>query len=94
LWVNWTRANLGTINVVEGENVIKFVFKNDNKLSNQYDTNAIGSYDYIELNSQPDHVLESKFDEEYHWTTIKNQYYDTYNFLKSLADRRATISEY
>lgn len=67
LWVNWTRANLGTINVVEGENVIKFVFKNDNKLSNQYDTNAIGSYDYIELNSQPDHVLESKFDEEYHW---------------------------
>lgn len=33
-------------------------------------------------------------DEEYHWTTIKSQYYDTYNFLNSLRDRRANICNY
>ena len=33
-------------------------------------------------------------DEEYHWNTIKNQYHDTYNFLKSLDDSLDTMANY
>ena len=33
-------------------------------------------------------------DEEYHWTTIKNQYYDTYNFLNSLRNHRPVRENY
>ena len=33
-------------------------------------------------------------DERYHWTTIKDLYSDTYNFLRSLQDRLATMGEY
>ena len=32
--------------------------------------------------------------EKYHFDTIKANYYDTYNFLKSLNDRRLTMEEY
>lgn len=33
-------------------------------------------------------------DEEYHWNTIKNQYHDTYNFLKSLNDSLSNMANY
>ena len=33
-------------------------------------------------------------DEEYHWDTIKNDYPDTYNFLRSLQDQLPNIAEY
>ena len=33
-------------------------------------------------------------DEQYHWDTIKNGYPDTYNFLKSLENRLATMGDY
>ena len=40
------------------------------------------------------HYLELLEDEEYHWDTIKNQYHDTYNFLKSLEDSLDTMANY
>lgn len=33
-------------------------------------------------------------DEQYHWDTIKSHYPNTYDFLKSLNDRRATMQHY
>ena len=33
-------------------------------------------------------------DEEYHWNILKNQYPDTYNFLKSLYDYRPNMGTY
>lgn len=33
-------------------------------------------------------------DEEYHWNTIKTQYHDTYNFLKSLNDSLSNMANY
>ena len=33
-------------------------------------------------------------DEEYHWNVIRTQYYDTYNFLKSLNDNRSNLINY
>lgn len=32
--------------------------------------------------------------EQYHFDTIKASYLDTYNFLKSLEDRRLTMGQY
>ena len=40
------------------------------------------------------YYFELIHDEEYHWDTIKNSYPDTYNFLKSLNDLRATMGYY
>ena len=40
------------------------------------------------------YYFELIHDEEYHWDTIKSDYPDTYNFLKSLNDLRATMGHY
>ena len=54
LWVQWAVTSLGEIRLEEGNNVIRFSFKNPNEYKQPYDANsfygdAVGQYDYIML---------------------------------------------
>ena len=52
----------------------------------------------INVNSEDkglvDHYTKLLNDEDYHWRIIKKDYYDTYNFLNSLRDRRSELAIY